>query len=289
MDEEGGSHAGWEVRAAQKIPNVGYPRPPVSYHVGTSSKNWQHWFVGTSEVWDESEASRYDEASADMFAPEILKPTVDLLAELAASGRALEFAVGTGRVAVPLRERGVPVAGIDLSEPMVRQLRQKVAEDELPVVVGDMATVRVPGSFSLVYVVFNSLANLQTQQEQVDCFINASRHLAPGGRFLVELFVPALQRLVPGETAVLFDATDSHVGFDTYDTATQGCASHHFFRDADGTYQSGIGHFRYAWPSECDLMAQLAGLSLEARYGDWDRRPFTSSSDKHVSIWQRPK
>jgi SAM-dependent methyltransferase len=244
--------------------------------------------MGTSEVWDESEASRYDETSAEMFAPEVLEPTVNLLAELAFGGHALEFAIGTGRVAVALRGHGVSVSGIDLSEPMVRQLRQKVTEEELPVVVGDMTTTRMPGSFNLVYVVFNALANLQTQHEQVECFVNAARHLAPGGRFLVELWVPPLRRLAPGETAVLFDASEEHVGFDTYDTATQRCASHHFFIDADGSYRSDIGHFRYAWPSECDLMAQLAGLTLEARFGDWDRRPFTSSSDKHVSVWQRP-
>jgi SAM-dependent methyltransferase len=244
--------------------------------------------MGTSEVWNESEASRYDESSADMFSPEVLGPTVKLLAELASGGSALEFAVGTGRVAVALRAHGVSVAGIDLSEAMVRQLRRKVTEEELPVVVGDMTTTQVPGSFALVYLVFNSLSNLQTQQEQVECFINAARHLAPGGRFLVELWVPALRRLAPGETAALFDTSEEHVGFDTYDTATQRCASHHFTLETDGSFRSDIGHFRYAWPSECDLMAQIAGLTLEARFGDWDRRPYTSSSDKHVSVWQKP-
>jgi SAM-dependent methyltransferase len=253
----------------------------------TSPPIWQHWPMGTSEIWDESEASRYDETSADMFAPEVLDPTVNLLDELACGGPALEFAIGTGRVAVNLQARGVPVSGIDLSESMVRQLRRKVTEEELPVLVGDMATTRFPGSFTLVYLVFNSLSNLQTQPEQVECFVNAARHLAPGGRFVVELWVPALQRMAPGETAALFDASQDHVGFDTYETATQRCASHHFTRDADGRYRSDIGHFRYAWPSECDLMAQIAGLTLEARYGDWDRRPFTSSSDKHISVWQK--
>ncbi|HEV3268957.1 MAG TPA: class I SAM-dependent methyltransferase [Acidimicrobiales bacterium] len=244
--------------------------------------------MGTSEVWDESEASTYDETSSDMFAPDVLGPTAELLAELAFGGPALEFAIGTGRVAVALRGHGVSVAGIDLSEPMVRQLRQKVTEEEVPVVVGDMTTARMPGSFALVYLVFNALANLQTQQEQVECFVNAARHLLPGGRFVVELWVPALRRLAPGETSLLFDVSEEHVGFDTYDTATQRCASRHFSLDADGSYRSDSGHFRYAWPSECDLMAQLAGLEPEARYGDWDRRPFTSSSDKHVSVWQRP-
>ena len=244
--------------------------------------------MGTSEVWDESEASRYDETSLEMFAPDVLGPTVDLLAQLAADGPALEFAIGTGRVAVALRERGVPVSGIDLSKAMVRQLRRKATEDELPVVIGDMATVRMPGSFALVYLVFNALSNLQSQQEQADCFVNAARHLAPGGRFLIELWVPALRRLSPVEDSLLFDASDEHVGFDLYDIATQLCSSHHFLQHADGTYRRDIGHFRYAWPSECDLMAQLAGLTLEARFGDWDRRPFTSTSDKHVSVWRAP-
>ncbi len=239
-------------------------------------------------MWNEDEAARYDETSAEMFAPEILGPTVDLLTELASGGSALEFAIGTGRVALALRDRGVTVSGIDLSEPMVRQLRRKVSEAELPVVVGDMTTTQVPGSFALVYLVFNSLSNLRTQREQVDCFVNAARHLAPGGRFLVELWVPNLRRLAPGEDAVMFATSDEHVGFDTYDTATQLCASHHFFRDADGTYRTDTGHFRYAWPSECDLMAQLAGLALEARFGDWDRRTFTPESDKHVSVWRKP-
>ena len=244
--------------------------------------------MGISDIWDESEASRYDESSSEMFEPDVLGPTVNLLAELASGGAALEFAIGTGRVAVPLRAQGVSVSGIDLSEAMVRQLRLKATEEELPVVVGDMTVARMPGSFALVYLVFNGLSNLQTQQEQVECFVNAARHLAPGGRFLVELWVPALSRLAPGETSILFDVTEAHVGFDTYDTVTQKCASRHFSLDADGSYRSDIGHFRYAWPSECDLMAQLAGLMFEARFGDWDRRAFTSSSDKHVSVWRRP-
>jgi SAM-dependent methyltransferase len=244
--------------------------------------------MGTSEVWDEFEAARYDELSADMFAPDTLTPTVDLLVQLANGGPALEFAIGTGRVAFALRARGVPVSGIDLSEPMVRQLRKKVSEEELPVVIGDMAHATVSGSFSLVYLVFNSLANLQSQEEQVECFRNAARHLRPGGKFLIELWVPDLRKLPPGETAVLFDETDDHVGYDTYDTASQLCASHHFFREEGENFRRSIGHFRFTWPSECDLMAQLAGLEFEDRFGDWDRRPFTDQSAKHVTIWRRP-
>jgi SAM-dependent methyltransferase len=244
--------------------------------------------VGTSEVWDEAEASRYDETSSDMFTPQVLGPTVDLLADLTNGGAALEFAIGTGRVAVALRARGVPVSGIDLSEAMVRQLRRKVTESEVPVVVGDMATTRVPGSFGLVYLVFNALANLRTQEEQVECFVNAARHLAPGGRFVVELWVPNLGKVAPGASAVLFDVSDDHVGYDTYDTATQRCASHHFSKEIAGSYRCDVGQFRYVWPSECDLMARIAGLQLEARFGGWDRRAFTSESDQHVSVWHKP-
>src|SRR5579872_3894196 len=245
---------------------------------------WHSGNMGTSEVWDDAEASRYDETSAEMFASHVLGPTVDLLADLADGAAALEFAIGTGRVAVALRARGVPVSGIDLSEAMVRQLRHKVTESEVPVVIGDMVTTRVPGSFGLVYLVFNALANLRTQDEQVECFVNAARHLVPGGRFVVELWVPNLGRFSSGETAALFDVSDHHVGYDTYDTATQWCASHHFTKEASGGYRCDVGQFRYVWPSECDLMARLAGLRLEARFGGWDRRPFTSESDLHVSV-----
>ena len=161
----------------------------------------------SSDLWDEETAQRYDESSAEMFAPDVLGPTVDLLADLAGDGRALELAVGTGRVAVPLAARGVPVAGIELSEPMVGRLRRKVGEATVPVVVGDMATTRVPGEFALVYLVFNTLGNLRTQAEQVACFRNAARHLVTGGRFVIELGVPALRRFPPGQVAVPFDLT----------------------------------------------------------------------------------
>jgi len=244
--------------------------------------------VTSSDLWDETTAEHYDTDAAEMFAPDVLDPAVDLLAELAGGGAALEFAIGTGRVAVPLLERGVAVSGIELSEPMVRRLREKADEATLPVVVGDMATTVVPGRFSLVYLVWNSISNLRTQDEQVACFANAARHLAPGGRFVIELWVPALRRLPPGQTAVPFEIGDGHVGFDTYDLVTQQAVSHHYRRDPDGTVRYEAGRFRYLWPAECDLMARLAGLEFEARYADWRRTPFTSDSESHVSVWRKP-
>ncbi len=246
--------------------------------------------VTSSEVWDEQAAQRYDVDSASMFAPEILGPTVALLERLGEGGPALELAIGTGRVAIPLTKRGVPVTGIELSEPMVAQLRRKISEAELPVVVGDMATTVAPGagSFSLVYLVWNSISNLRTQAEQVRCFRNAARHLRPGGRFVIDLWVPPIQRLVPGQVAVPMTIDDGHLVFDTYDLVTQQCTSHHYHRDDDGTVRYGAGHFRYLWPSECDLMAQLAGLELESRSADWAGSPFLATSEQHVSVWRRP-
>jgi SAM-dependent methyltransferase len=210
------------------------------------------------------------------------------LARLAGSGPALEFAVGTGRVAIPLVRRGVPVTGVELSQPMVTQLRRKIDESSLPVVVGDMATTVVPGQFALVYLVWNSIANLRTQAEQVECFRNAARHLTPGGHFVIELWVPPLRRLPPGQLAAPFDVGDGHLGFDTYDLVTQRCTSHHYWREQDGSVAYDSGNFRYIWPTECDLMAQLAGLELEERLADWDGSPFTSESGSHVSVWRRP-
>ncbi|WP_377643107.1 class I SAM-dependent DNA methyltransferase [Oryzobacter terrae] len=242
----------------------------------------------SSDLWTAETAARYDEASAAMFAPEVLDPTVDRLAALAGDGPVLELAVGTGRVAVPLAARGLAVSGIELSQPMVDRLHAK--SPDLPVVVGDMATATVPGdgSFSLVYLVFNTLGNLRTQAEQVACFRNAARHLAPGGRFLVEIGVPSLRRLPPGQTAVPFDVGEDHLGFDTYDLVGQQGTSHHYTREADGGFRYGVHHYRYVWPEECDLMAQLAGLERESRWGDWHGAPFTGDSESHVSVWRRP-
>jgi SAM-dependent methyltransferase len=244
--------------------------------------------VTSSDLWDDDTAKRYDESAAAKFAPEVLDPAVDFLAGLAGAGRALEFAVGTGRVAIPLAARGVPVTGIELSEPMIAQLRAKIDEAALPVVVGDMATTRVEGEFSLVYLVWNSVSNLRTQDEQVECFRNAARHLGSGGRFVIELEVPPLRRYPPGQTAVPFEVSEGHLGFDTYDLTTQAGTSHHYWPADDGTIRYGALNFRYIWPAECDLMARLAGLELEQRLADWTGSPFTSDSESHVSVWRKP-
>jgi SAM-dependent methyltransferase len=244
----------------------------------------------TSEVWDEETAASYDEDSAEMFEPEVLGPAVAFLAEIAGPGPALEFAIGTGRVGVPLMRTGVSVTGVELSEPMVARLRDKVTADELPVSVGTMATTRVEGEFSLVFLVWNSLMNLRTQAEQLECFRNAARHLAPGGRFVIELQVPAVHCIgahgSPNQAVVPVSANQDHLIFDAYDLVSQELTSHHYSREPDGAVRHNTGHFRYVWPAELDLMAQLAGLELEERYADWHRRPFTSTSESHVSIWR---
>ncbi|MFC7405430.1 class I SAM-dependent DNA methyltransferase [Georgenia alba] len=240
----------------------------------------------SSQLWGEELARTYDD-NPTMFAPEVLGPTVDFLADLAGDGAALEFAVGTGRVGIPLARRGVPVTGIELSEPMAARLREKITADELPVTIGDMATTRVPGEFTLVYLVFNTISNLLTQDEQVECFRNAARHLAPGGRFVIELGVPPLRRLPPGQLAAPFDVSDQHLGIDTYDLVTQRCTSHHYTRRGE-TFRYWPSEHRYLWPSECDLMARIAGLELEHRYADWDRSEFTAESTSHVSVWRKP-
>jgi hypothetical protein len=240
----------------------------------------------SSDYWDETTAARYDEESAFMFEPDVLDPAVDFLADLAGDGRALELAIGTGRVAIPLTDRDVAVTGIELSQPMVDQLHRK--RPDIPVVVGDMATTTVPGEFSLVYLVWNSIGNVRTQAEQVACFRNAASHLAAGGRFVVELGIPGIRRLPPGQQAVPFHVGKLHVGFDTYDMATQQGTSHHYTRRPDGTVEYGESNFRYLWPAECDLMAQLAGMELERRVADWQGSPFTHDSESHVSVCRKP-
>lgn len=244
--------------------------------------------VEHAEIWDEATARAYDADNVAMSTPEVLGPTVDRLVELAAGGAALELAVGTGRVAVPLADRGVPVTGIELSEAMVAQLRTKADAARLPVVVGDMAHVRVPGRFSLVYLVFNTISNLLDQSEQVACFANAAAHLRPGGRFVVELGVPDLQRLPVDRTATVFTMEEGRVGLDTYDVVAQHLVSHHF-RFGAGTEASLFrSRHRYVWPAELDLMARLAGFELEERTADWTGAPFTAASGSHVSVYRLP-
>jgi SAM-dependent methyltransferase len=239
----------------------------------------------SSDLWDAETAEKYDESAAHMFAPDVLDPAVDFLATAAGDGPALEFAIGTGRVAIPLHQRGVPVSGIELSPWMAEELRKK--QQDIPVVLGDMASTTVPGEFSLVYVAWNALGNLRTQPEQVACFRNAARHLAPGGRFVIELWIPGIRRFPPGQTAVPFHVGTQHVGFDTYDMATQQGTSHHYQRRGDGTATYSASNFRYVWPAECDLMAQLAGMELEQRMADWAGSPFTGDSESHVSVWRK--
>lgn len=240
------------------------------------------------ELWDAETAQRYDTPGSGMFAPEVLEPTVDRLAELAGGGRALEFAVGTGRVAIPLAARGVPVTGIELSRPMVDQLRTKADEAVLPVLVGDMTTTRAPGRYALVYLVYNTISNLLTQAEQVACFRNAARHLDPGGRFVIELWVPELRKLPPGQQATVWHNEPGYIGLDTYDPLRQHVVSHHFhFGDGQDARLYRSPH-RYIWPAELDLMAQLAGFELETRHGDWSGGEFTADSRSHVSVYRLP-
>jgi SAM-dependent methyltransferase len=221
-----------------------------------------------------------------MFAPEVLDPAVERLAELAGHGPVLEFAIGTGRVAVPLLQRGVPVTGIELSEPMVAQLRTKMDANRLPVIIGDMATTRVPGTYALVYLVFNTISNLLTQAEQVACFRNAARHLAPGGRFVIELWVPELRSLPPGQPGTIFVSEPGYLGVDTYDVLEQRVVSHHVRFGAGRQATLARSPHRYIWPAELDLMGQLAGFELEHRWADFSGAVFTAESPSHVSVYR---
>lgn len=239
-------------------------------------------------MWNSDVAQRYDTPGTGMFAPEALEPAVERLAQLAGEGAALEFAVGTGRVAVPLAGRGVPVTGIELSRPMVEQLRTKADEAAIPVVIGDMATTDAPGTYSLVYLVYNTISNLLTQAEQVECFRNAARHLTAGGRFVIELWVPELRSLPPGRTATVWQTDRDYIGLDTYDVLNQHVVSHHFHFDDTEQAQLYRSPHRYIWPAELDLMAQLAGFELESRHGDWSGGEFTAESRSHVSVYRIP-
>lgn len=232
-------------------------------------------------------AARYDYTLGRMGSPEVLGPTVDFLAGLVGDGAALEMAIGTGRVALPLAARAARVCGIELSPDMVAQLQAKPGGDAIPVAIGDIATTRVEGAFRLVYLVYNTIGNLETQDRQVACFANAAAHLEPDGCFVVEVGVPDLRRLVPGHDAVLFAHAPGYVGYDRYDDlVAQHAVSHHFVADGSGAREVRTP-FRYVWPSELDLMARLAGLELRDRWADWKRSPFTADSQSHVSVWQK--
>ncbi len=233
-------------------------------------------------------AAAYDEAVAGRFATEDVGPSVEVLADFAGDGLAVEFAVGTGRLALPLAEKGVAVHGIDLSEPMLSELRKKAGADRIALTLGDMTSTQVCADAAVVYLVFNTITNLRTQALQVACFRNAAAHLAPGGRFVIENQVPLLHRLPQGETIVPFDVSPQHLGFDEYvDRVNQISISHHYFINGDRVRTSSPA-FRYVWPSELDLMAQLAGLEPEARWADWHRTSFTGDSASHVSVWRMP-
>jgi SAM-dependent methyltransferase len=235
----------------------------------------------------ERAASVYDDRAADMFDPAVVTPVVEMLADLAGQGRALEFGVGTGRIALPLAERGVSVHGIDNSEAMVAQLRAKPRGKEIDVAIGDFATTRVDGEFSLVYLVFNTIFNLVTQDDQVACFQNAAAHLRSGGHFVIETHVPDLQRLPLGQTIIPFRADPEGISFDVYDVVTQRFSSQHYVFADDGIQTFPV-ELRYAWPSELDLMARLAGLTLLDRWAGWQREAFTSLSRAHVSVYEKP-
>ena len=241
-----------------------------------------------TDYFGEPVAQRYDASTADLFDPEIVNPVVDFLVDLSVDGTALELGIGTGRIALPLAQRGIRVHGIDLSEAMVARLRAKPGAEEIGVTIGDFATTTVEGRFSVAYLVFNTIMNLTTQDEQVACFQNVAAHLQPGGHFVIEVMVPDLQRLPPGETVRPFTVSATRLGFDEYDIASQGLISHHYWA-VDGKLEGDSMPFRYVWPEELDLMARLAGMSLRERWSGWKREPFTSESRQHISVWEKSR
>jgi SAM-dependent methyltransferase len=236
--------------------------------------------------FDERIAKSYQARWPELFEPAMVDPVVAFLAELAGTGAALELGIGTGRIAIPLSRQGVGVHGIDLSPDMLAELRAKPGTDGIGVTVGDFATTRVSGTYTLAYLLRNTIMNLTTQDGQVACFQNVAAHLEPGGCFVIEVMVPEVQRLPPGETVRAFTVTPTHLGFDEYDVASQGLVSHHYWV-VDGQLDPRSVPFRSVWPSELDLMARLAGMTLRERWSDWTRAPFTSDSTSHVSVWEK--
>jgi SAM-dependent methyltransferase len=244
--------------------------------------------VAVAKIYFEGRvAAGYDLETA-IFDPAVIDPVVSFLADMAGDGSALELGIGTGRIALPLSQRGVHVRGIEISPDMVAQLRAKPGANEIGVTIGDFATTKVDGKFRLAYLVYNTIENLTTQDEQVDCFCNVADHLEPGGCFVIELEVPALQRLPPGETMRAFTVSPPHLGFDELDVATQQGVSHHYWV-ADGRGEVFSMPYRFVWPSELDLMARIAGMTLRERWSGWHREPFTSNSRKHISVWEKPE
>ena len=239
--------------------------------------------------FDERIAKGYETFWPESFDPDVVDPAVNFLAELVGTGGALELGIGTGRLALPLAQRGVRVHGIELSPVMLEELAAKPGADAVGVTIGDFATAKVDGTFTLAYLVRNTIMNLTTQDEQVECFRNVAAHLEPGGGFVIEVMVPTLRRLPPGETVRAFTLTPTHLGFDEYvDLAAQISVSHHYWV-ADGRLETFSAPFRYVWPSELDLMARIAGMTLRERWSDWSREPFTSDSPSHVSVWRKPE
>jgi SAM-dependent methyltransferase len=238
--------------------------------------------------FDEWIAERYATLWPELFEPAVVDPVVRFLADLAGCGGALEFGIGTGRIALPLSRTGVRVHGIELSRAMVARLRAQPGGPDIGVTAGDFARTTVDGRFRLVYLLRNTITNLTTQDEQVEAFRNAAAHLEPGGCFVVENYVPELQRLPPGETTHVFTATPAHFGYEQYDVAAQIAVSHHYWT-IDGHLRTFSSPHRYVWPAELDLMARLAGLTLRERWNDWHRTPFTSQSRGHVSVWEKPE
>lgn len=255
-----------------------------------------HWVDGdvhvdtglmASHTWGRDIAETYDATNADDFSPSVLQPVIDLLSGLADGGRALELAVGTGRVALPLSARGITVEGIELSPHMAEQMRDKPGADAVRLTVGDMTTTRLPGTFRLVYLVANTIMNVTTQEEQLAVFANASAHLQSGGHFVIEVIVPQLRRVPLGEIARVFTLDADHVGIETFDdTAEQIAWSHHWI-EVDGRLVRHSAPYRYVWPSELDLMARAAGLRRHARWAGWDRQPFTGDSTSHVTVYEK--
>jgi SAM-dependent methyltransferase len=242
---------------------------------------------GEEGYFGERVAATYDAYSAGMFDPAVVEPAVERLFQLADGGAALEFAIGTGRIALPLAARGVRVAGIDNSEAMLARLREKPGAESIEALAGDMATTKVDGDFSLVYLVFNTIFNLTTQDGQVACFENAARHLRSGGRFVIEARVPELQRIPFGNSVLPWRADPTGLSFYVYDVVDQHLSGQHYHLEDDGSLRPSPTEMRYAWPSELDLMARIAGMRLEHRWGGWGEEPFTALSPSHVSIYRK--